>query len=149
MAEWSTMWKLNFMGSKSREVIFKSHNKHPMPSPDLVLNNEPIPKCDSHKYLSDFSTLHIDNIVAKSHNKLNALSALAKTVKSKHIERMYRTQLEIRVLQGFFTHITNTYNKPLKVFLKTVMGFSQREGVFYSVKNPSGRGLLYVLVKNP
>jgi hypothetical protein len=81
MNAWSNTWKLNFKGSKSKEVLFKSPLRPHLPFPDLLLNNEPIPKGDSHKHLGVIldSSLnvhqHIVNIIHKCNNKLNPLAA--------------------------------------------------------------------------
>ena len=92
-------WKLKFKGSKSKEVLFIQPRSPPIQAQDLLMNNERIPKHESHKHLGVIldSALnfhnHIDNIIIKCNNKLNSLTSLTRCLKSKHIERIYMSYI--------------------------------------------------------
>jgi hypothetical protein len=51
LSGWSNTWKLKFKGNKSKEVLFQSQKNLAIPYPILSLNNEHIPKGNSHKHL--------------------------------------------------------------------------------------------------
>ena len=97
--DWAKAWGLEFKASKSWDLTFFSPSKKPPNLPDLVLNNNVIPKTSSHKHLGvilderlNFSA-HIDEIARKFQNMVNTLRPLSWQLNSKHLEKIYSTYM--------------------------------------------------------
>ena len=96
LAIWSDIWKLEFKACKSCEVVFCSPRKKIGNFSPVCMKGEVIPKSASHKHLGvildehlSFEA-HIQAVVVKCNQMLNPLIALKASVRSKHLEQLYK-----------------------------------------------------------
>jgi hypothetical protein len=96
LARWSNKWKLDIKANKSCEVVFHARHRQPENHSQIYLKGEIIERSAFHKHLGfilDESLTfeqHIRSIIPKCNTMLNPLSKLKMSVKSTHLEHMYK-----------------------------------------------------------
>ena len=100
IGRWARTWGLEFKASKSWDVTFQSTLKKPPILPSLSLDSIYIPKTSSHKHLGvkvdehlKVFKAHTDELARKYQNKTNTLKALSRVLKSRHLEKIYKTYI--------------------------------------------------------
>ena len=95
LAEWSATWGLTFKPSKSRDLLFSS--RKPIIYPPLIMEGNPIPQVETHKHLgfvldSNLSySAHVEHLAHKVQTFINPLKFLSRTLKSRHLDLIYRS----------------------------------------------------------
>ena len=112
ISNWATKWKVEFNGSKSKDIIFS--NKYLNNSPPLVLNDIVIERVNCHRHLGLYLTSSLDwgeqvhQVCLKANKKLSVLRSV-KLLNRQTLDLLYKL-----TVRSVIDYALPVYHKNLK-----------------------------------
>ena len=117
ISNWAAKWKVTFNPAKSKDMIFTNKQLHN--SPEVLLNNTPIERINTHKHLGVYLTssldwsLQITQLCLKANRKLAVLRSV-KFLQRKTLDMLYKVTVRSVIDYGLPIYYNNLRQTEMK-----------------------------------